>query len=227
MRNRDDFYTAAAHELNTPLTVLGLQAYYLENALQRGELGKLSPERDREMLRANAREIKRMADLVNDLLEGAMVAAGHLKLRAEEMSLPDVVEQVLRDSEEAVRKSGSAVEIESVPVRGNWDKRKLTFLVKTLVQNALKYGEGQPVQISTSVKEGRARLVVEDRGVGLPEKDQPRAFERFGRMVRLKSFGGMGQSLYISKAIAEAHGGSIQVKSGPGRGTRFVVELPL
>jgi signal transduction histidine kinase len=98
--------------------------------------------------------------------------------------------------------------------------------ITNLIANAVKYGQGQPVTVNVRADGDRARVEVVDRGIGIQPQDQQRIFERFERAVAPRNFGGLGLGLYITRQIAEVHGGRVLVTSALGKGSTFVLELP-
>lgn len=224
---RDDFFLLAAHELKTPLTILGMQSYFLRNLVEKNELERLSPARRVEMVRINSKEIKRLIDLVEDLLAGARIVAGNLAISPEEMELQDLVAAVVHDYAPELQDSKVSAEVKGTAVRGFWDRKKLYFVVKTLLTNAIKFGAGKPVEIALQQSGSWVTLSVEDHGMGIAKEQQKKIFERFGHCAHLQYFGGLGQGLFISKAIIIAHRGEIRVESELGKGTKFTVKLPL
>ncbi|HEX5634104.1 MAG TPA: sensor histidine kinase, partial [Gemmatimonadales bacterium] len=102
---------------------------------------------------------------------------------------------------------------------------RIEQVVTNLLSNALRYGAGKPVRISVSQQRGVANLRVEDHGEGICAEDQERIFERFERLAARPHQGGLGMGLFIVREIAQAHGGSVEVQSEPGRGSTFIVRL--
>jgi len=96
-----------------------------------------------------------------------------------------------------------------------------------LIQNALKFGDGKPIEVRLGVEGARAWISVQDHGIGIAEDNQGRIFERFQRAVESRNYGGFGLGLWISRHIAQALGGEIQLESRPREGAIFTVILPL
>jgi signal transduction histidine kinase len=99
--------------------------------------------------------------------------------------------------------------------------------VGNLISNAVKFGDGKPVEISVSSDERNAHLTVTDHGAGISPENQARIFDKFERAVPDRHYGGFGLGLWIARQIVEAHGGTIRVVSESGRGSSFLVDLPL
>jgi signal transduction histidine kinase len=110
---------------------------------------------------------------------------------------------------------------------GMWDKARTEQVITNLLSNAIKYGNGRPILIDVHEEVGRAVLLVQDQGMGIPIEDQARIFHRFERAVSAKEYSGLGLGLFIARQIVEAHGGMITVESEIGQGAIFRVELPL
>jgi signal transduction histidine kinase len=110
---------------------------------------------------------------------------------------------------------------------GHWDRERLEQVVTNLLTNALKYGAGQPVEVTLSRAEEYARLAVRDAGIGVEPEHHDRIFERFERAVSVRNYGGFGLGLYIVRRVVEALGGAVRVDSDVGAGATFTVELPL
>ena len=109
---------------------------------------------------------------------------------------------------------------------GTWDEDRLSQLVTSLLDNAVKFRAGKPVQISLRSMGEVAVLQVRDEGIGIPPDRVESIFEPFVRAVSARNFGGLGLGLFTAKAIIDAHGGEIAVESAPDKGTTFTVRLP-
>jgi signal transduction histidine kinase len=112
-------------------------------------------------------------------------------------------------------------------VTGRLDEARVAQVVRNLLDNAVKFGGGKPIDVTLSVDGGEAVLSVRDRGVGIPADRLSSIFHPFERAVPKEHYGGLGLGLYVAKAIVDAHQGSISVTSAPGEGSTFTVRLPL
>jgi signal transduction histidine kinase/DNA-binding NarL/FixJ family response regulator len=224
VRLRDEFLTVAAHELRTPLTTLNLQ---LASLRQRAARERLSEDVLQRMERLG-RQVLRLATLVEGLLDVSRLASGALVLSREPLDLCALVTDVAQRYEAEARSAGCALRLEVPPeLVGHWDRLRVDQAVASLLSNALKFGPGQPVELSVKRVDGRARVEVCDRGIGIPEEQLERIFERFGRAVSSRSYGGLGLGLYLARRTAEAHGGRVWAEAREGGGARFTLELPL
>ncbi|QRK11657.1 hybrid sensor histidine kinase/response regulator [Archangium violaceum] len=223
IRLRDEFLAVAAHELRTPLTTLGLQLGTLVQRARRESSGDMV-----ERLERGLRQVRRLGTLVETLLDVSLLSTGELPLALERVDLGELAGEVLERFEAEARAVGCALTLD-VPrgLVGQWDRLRVEQVVSGLLANALKFGPRQPVEVRGSSDGKVARLVVEDRGIGIPEDQLERIFERFGRAVSSRSYGGLGLGLYLARRAAEAHGGRVWAASRPGGGACFTLELPL
>jgi signal transduction histidine kinase/DNA-binding response OmpR family regulator len=225
---RDEFLSIASHELRTPLTPLQILLQRLVRERRPGSVESAPPERVRSALERAERQVQRIGALVDSLLDVSRIRAGALELRCEPCDLADVTREVVRRLADEIARAGSALEVRADPgVAGSWDRLRLGQLVANLVTNALKYGEGKPIQITVDRLGEVARFRIQDRGIGIDPAKASRVFDRFERAVSSRSYGGLGLGLYLARQIADAHGGRIRLASQPGAGSLFTVELPL
>jgi PAS domain S-box-containing protein len=223
VRERDDFISVAAHELRTPLTALSLHLENIARMMRSGRVG-VTPER----IAAAHRQTRRLADLVERLLDVSRIALGRLEVHRTELDLAAVVRQAIEDASETARQADSRLVLDTDgPVLGAWDRARIEQVLANLLSNAFRYGAGKPVEIRLGVVRGRARLTVTDYGPGVASADRERIFKRFERAASAQHYGGLGLGLYITRHIVEAHGGTIHVEEEPGKGATFVVDLPL
>jgi signal transduction histidine kinase len=228
VRLRDEFLSVASHELRTPLTPLHLQLQILRREAQDPAMTlERLRERVKRAVEGSESQVRKLADLINDLLDVSRISAGRLQLELGPVDFAEVVRDVVARFEPQALKADCALTLE-VPASlvGRWDRRRLEQVVTNLLTNALKYGAGRPVHLHLTSEEGRARLTVRDEGIGIAPQDQGRIFERFERAVSERHFGGMGLGLYICRQIVDALRGTIGVRSEPGQGATFQVVLP-
>jgi signal transduction histidine kinase len=225
-RLKDDFVATVSHELRTPLTsMMG----FLE-MIREGEAGDLNEEQQR-FLAIVYRSSERLQRLVGDLLFVARLDANGLQLRFDEVRLDEIVRDAVESSGALARSREVSLDAEVEPMPPvSGDKERLSQLVGNLISNALKFTPaGGSVIARAFVDDGRAVVEIADTGIGIPPAEQSRLFQRFFRSSTAteQAIPGTGLGLVISRAIAEAHGGTIDVTSLPGEGTTFRVEIPL
>lgn len=220
------FIADASHELRTPLAVL------------RGEtevaLGKRrSVDEYQQSLSLIQDEAERLSHLVEDLF----ILAGQpidmrMALSQERVSLNDAIRDCGRAARVLATRKGVQLKLQddfpSLAVNG--DEELIKRMLLNLLDNAVKYTpEGGEISLALARQNGNAEIVVRDTGIGIPETDQSRVFDRFFRVdkARARALGGAGLGLSIAQWIVEVHGGEIGVASAPGEGSTFTVRLPL
>jgi PAS domain S-box-containing protein len=225
-RLKDEFVALVSHELRSPLTSI---RGYLELVLD-GHAGDVT-EDQRQFLEVVQRGADRLLHLVGDLLFVAQVQAGALSLDMADVDLRDLASQAIEAARPAAEQKGIDLVGTlngAVPVVG--DRDRLGQLVDNLLSNALKFtSDGGQVEIVVADDEEGALFEVRDSGIGIPEEEQQRLFERFFRSsaATKRAIPGTGLGLGIAKAIVDAHGGAIEVESAEGIGTTFRVHLPV
>ena len=224
---RRDFVANVSHELKTPATSLKLLAESLEEAIDE------DPVQARLFAAQLKNETERLAQLITDLLDLARLESEERDEYPDLVDLRGVLMTVLARMRRVARKKGITLQWKrfgraaDYTVRG--DETQLISMFTNLVENAVKYTPpGGKVEV-TGGSEGREIVVsVSDTGIGIPEANLARIFERFYRVdkARSKATGGTGLGLSIVKHVAENHGGRVAVQSVPGEGTTFTVYLP-
>jgi signal transduction histidine kinase len=219
---KDEFVSSVSHELRTPLTsITGYVELLLEDEPSEEKRGYLS------IVDRNAH---RLLGLVSDLLFTARLQEGRLELERAEVDLGELVRHAV-DSARPRAESSSvqlAVEADDVPPLLG-EQVRLAQLLDNLVSNAIKFTPaGGRVTVRLNAGDGLAHIEVSDTGIGIPDDEREKLFERFFRSQTAleRQIQGTGLGLYISKAIVEAHGGRIGVLSHEEEGTTFVVDLP-
>lgn len=228
IKARDEFLSFVSHELKTPLTSMLLQSQAALHNIRNVSLAKFSIERLLKMLENSEAQSKQLAKMVNDLMNVSLITTGKLELEKAEVDLGDTVNSVLSKMEEKAKLEGYDIttEIEDSVV-GKFDRMRLEQVVINLLTNAIKYGDGKPIDIAVIQRNGYAKLVVKDRGIGIPKDLKGKLFNRFERGTNAHQIEGLGVGLYLSMQIITAHDGTIEVKSSPGRGSTFTVTLPI
>jgi len=178
-------------------------------------------------------EVNRMTELVDTLLTLARVDEGRAPLHRELVDLREIVEEVRETGELLAEPAGLTLDAvtPAAPVVVAVDRSRIRQLLLNLLTNAVKYTPpGGRVRLRLELDDGRIAMTVADSGIGIAAGDLPHVFDRFWRAdtarTRTEDRAGAGLGLAICKWIAEAHGGSIEVQSRPGRGTAFTVKLP-
>jgi two-component system phosphate regulon sensor histidine kinase PhoR len=223
---RQEFIANASHELRTPVTSVKV---LLENLV---EGAKDDPEVADEFLNDALREIDRMHELVNDLLDLAALESGRNQLQLTQFE----VQKVLKDAVETVAPQAKQRDVQLDPewpgpdVALEADLSRLRQVLVNLVANAVKFTPaGGSVKVRAWRENGHVRFMVSDSGIGIPAKDLPHIFDRFYRVTKGRSRlqGGSGLGLTIVKQAIDAHRGDISVESTEGQGTTFYFQLPL
>ena len=228
VRVRDEFLAVASHELKTPLTPLTLHLETLHRLLTRGDLASVPTGRLEHLLLRSEGQLERLNRLIDSLLDVSRFTRGRLLLKCEPTDLSALAESAVALLRDSLENAGCTLELRLAEgVVGTWDRLRLEQVVCNLLSNAMKYAPGHPVQISTSAADHHAVLSIRDQGPGISEADRERIFRPFERAVSYLDVSGFGLGLFIVRQVVEAHGGRIEVRSAPGHGATFTVELPL
>jgi PAS domain S-box-containing protein len=223
VRVRDDFVAVAGHELKTPLSALLMQLEGIRRAKRSGR--SVSYEDRFEKI---ARSADRLHKLINQLLDVSRISAGRLKLEPERFDLVALIHELVSRFADASPQAGANISVGGADsIEGEWDRLRVEQILTNLLSNALKYGEGRPVEIEARIREGQAVVQVTDHGIGIDPRHQEKIFQRFERAVAAREYGGFGLGLWISRRFVEALHGSIRVQSRPGAGSTFTILLPL
>jgi signal transduction histidine kinase len=217
------FVHTVSHDLRIPLTVIHGHTQMLEALLARPEA-----ETERQAcLRAIQRNALRMDTMIHDLMEMARVEGGQLRLARQPIDIAAYLPELLARLEPALPVARVTLELAAGLPPVSADPDRLDRIVTNLLSNALKYSEPDaPVAVRATAADGVVALAVRDNGRGIPAEHLPRIFERFYRIDDARKADGLGIGLYITRLLAEAHGGQIAVESQPGAGSTFTCSLP-
>jgi PAS domain S-box-containing protein len=225
-RLKDEFVALVSHELRTPLTSI---RGYLE-LIREGKAGRTT-KRQEQFLEVMNRNSDRLLRLVSDLLFVAQAESGKVTLDFKPLDFAELAREAVDATRPLAAKKAIALNVEAKEdLQLSADRARLVQLLDNLLSNAVKFTpEGGRVDVLVSAENGHAVLEVADSGIGIPQADQGRLFERFYRAstAMQQAVPGTGLGLAIAKAIVEAHGGRIGVESDEGIGSRFRVELPV
>jgi signal transduction histidine kinase len=220
---RDDFLALASHELQTPLAAVELDVASLARMIARRDAPE---EKLRHRVAHTEHQVDRLRELVSRLLDSSQIAAGGLTLVPMPIDLVVVAREVVERFTPALGDAAALSLDAPASVRGEWDAVRVELVLQNLVSNAVKYGEGKPIQVSVTGTSREATMIVRDHGIGIPADQKAVIFDRFERAVSSQSYPGLGLGLWIAKSIVDAMGGRILVESQPGAGTTFTVTLP-
>ena len=223
---RDHFLAVLSHELRNPLAALS-------NGLQLLKLAGKDPvaaESSRAMME---RQLKQMVRLVDDLLDVSRITTGKLELRKERVDLAAVVRDAVEASRPLIDRGGHelTVTLPPDPVLLDADPTRLAQVFVNLLNNAAKYSEpGGHIRLTAEREGSEVVVCVRDTGIGIPADELPHVFEMFMQVDTAwqRAQGGLGIGLSLVKELVELHGGRVEAHSdGPGKGSEFVVRLPV
>jgi len=224
-RLKSDFVSHVSYELRTPLnSMLGFAQMLAEPAF-----GPMS-EKQREYMDDILSSGTTLRAIVDDILDLATIDAGTLDLKLEPIHVREVIEAARQGVEERLKQNDVTLEIEIAPGVDEVaaDASRITQILYNLLSNAIGFSEpGETVQLFCGREGSMIAFTVADRGVGIPEDFQQSVFDRFESRTQGSRHRGAGLGLSIVKSLAELHGGTIELTSTPGQGTRVTVLLPL
>jgi PAS domain S-box-containing protein len=220
VRLRDEFLSIASHELKTPLTILQLQLQNLREAFS----GSVDSERKLERA---LRSGKRLAELIDTLFDVSRLSHGRVELNRETFDLVVVARDVTDRCREVASRAGCEILVSDPgPILVYWDPLRIEQVFLNLIGNALKYGAGEPIELTLSRNQHDIVIDVRDHGPGIPEDDLGRIFDRFERAVSFNHYGGLGLGLFVTQQITRAHGGEVTARNEPAGGARLTVRIP-
>ena len=224
-RRKDEFLATLAHELRNPLAPISNAVHLL-----RRPDGRRTADRMVEMV---GRQVRQIVRLVDDLMDVSRITQGKLELRREPLSLAEVLSMAVETSMPAIEagRHELAVSLPEETLMLEADKVRLTQVFGNMLNNAAKYTDrGGRIWVGARREGGEVVVSVRDTGIGIPPAKLPHVFEMFAQAHRDSARGqaGLGIGLTMVKSLIELHGGSVEARSeGPGKGSEFIVRLPL
>ncbi|GEM_PF-3095689 len=229
-QEKREFVSTVAHQLRTPLSAIK----WTLDTLLRGNEGELNSDQRALIMKAYESN-ERIIGLIHDMLGSEQIDAGAGGFSPVEISLTDLLGNILPDFHSSVETKNIKIQIQTekdLP-KVKVDPQKIRAVFQNLVENAVKYSKkGGKIQIFLGRKKDDPNIVlasVEDEGIGIPKEEQANLFRKFFRAsnaVRLEP-GGTGLGLFIVKSLIEQHGGSVRFESHMGKGTKFILEIPV
>ncbi len=219
------FISVVSHELKTPVALIKGYAETLSRDDARWDMATI-----RQSLAVITDEADRLSGLIENLLAASRLQADGMRLtHIDDVDLADVARRAVERFRTQTQKHSLHADFPPGFPAIQGDEGRLRQVMDNLLGNAIKYSpQGGQIQVSGTFDPERVTVTITDQGIGLPKDEQDRIFERFYRVdsTLSRKTQGTGLGLYLSRAIIEAHGGTIQVASEPGKGAAFSLTLP-
>jgi signal transduction histidine kinase len=218
---KSEFLNIASHELRTPLTTLKLTVHQVASSIAAGE-----PARELHLARMD-RQIARLSRMAGDLLDVSRLERGTLVVRPVPTDLRALVEETVLDLRPMAESRPLVLHVPDQPVPAHVDPDRVRQVLGNLVDNALKYSPPRaPIDVTLAAEDGWAQIGVRDSGAPFLPEQRARLFLPFARLRSPHHQEGLGLGLYLSREIAERHGGTLAVESDEEHGNCFVLALP-
>jgi signal transduction histidine kinase len=234
LRLRSQFLSIASHELKTPLTsiygVLQLQERMLR-LKNNEEMTSTYREKQHAFLKMVIRQVERLNELIDGLLDVSRIQVGRFTIEPAETDVATLLRDMISSRLQPIAAdAGVRIHFEGPETLEAWvDPVRMEEVITNLVMNAIRFSpEGGAIWVKLAVDNGSFRLIVRDQGPSVPLEDRERIFQPFERAQRTSRLGGLGLGLFISRQIAQLHGGNVSLaESIPGRGNAFEASFPL
>jgi PAS domain S-box-containing protein len=226
-RAKDEFISLASHQLRTPASAVKQYA----GMLLQGYVGELA-DKQRSMIESIYESNERQIAIVNDLLRVAQVDAGKVHPKIVPTDLANLIKGVMSDLDTRFKAKNQKVTYlrPAKDLVVEVDPQLLRMVIENIIDNASKYTPAdRNITVDLYKIKDHISIAIRDEGVGIDEKDIPQIFQKFSRVPNplSETVGGTGLGLYWAKRIVDLHNGKIQVSSKPGRGTTFIIQIPL
>ena len=224
---KTDFLNAASHQLRTPLSIIH---WSLSIIVEEAPHLNLPPEQQ-ELLQESLKSTKRMVDLVNDLLDVSRIEQGRAQLTWAKANFAVVCEQLVSALQPLAKNKNLTLTYEKKgDVADSYlDEKRFYQVVNNFVDNAVKYTKEGGITVSCQQKGEEVEIRVSDTGIGMTEEERARLFTRFSRGAEAQKMfpNGSGLGMFVAQTILHQHGGDITVESEAGKGTTFILTVPL
>lgn len=228
VKARDEFISICSHELKTPLTSMKIQFQLAQKLYREGNPKVFEKESVRKRIEISNKQLSRMGRLIENMLDVSNLSSGKLALESHEVDLLALAKEIVDSFQEQLEYTHIDLKIEakSPPYLIMGDAYRLEQVISNLLNNAIKYGNNNPVKLIFENHPDKVSLSVVDEGMGIEPKNLKMIFNRYDRAMDSSKISGLGLGLYLSKQIVEAHKGHIKVESELGKGSIFTVEFP-
>lgn len=228
LERREQLVAVVSHELRTPLTSLRLNQHLLEAEVRRSTERPIDAEVIGQVAQVMSKQLRRMSRMVEEMLVATHLSLSGLHYHFESVQVSKVVADALEPLSGQVAEAGVALATDvEAGLTACWDPYRIEQVIVNLVSNALKYGEGAPIQVRARAEGEIGVLEVIDQGPGIPPEHLERIFKPFERANSSEAVTGLGLGLYITEQIVKAHGGEVRVTSALKAGTVFTARIPL
>ena len=220
---KTDFMAMAAHDLRTPITVIGGFTEML-----RDQWPNLDESQKRMMVERITNNASRLSGFIDNLLQFARIESGEVSYDAQAFDLGALVEKTVAEQERPESSQPFEVFIDKGLPSALGDDRRTWQVISNLLSNAMKFSDDKPIEVRVWLQDDFLHMSVRDHGVGMSDESLARLFQKFGRIEQPDARrAGTGLGLYISKSIVEAQGGRIWASSVPGEGSTFTYTIPV
>ena len=223
IKARDEFLSLASHELRTPLTSISLLAQRLIREAVAPPARSLAA-----VGQGIVRQTGRLDRLAERLLSASEIGSRAPMVHRERVDLSELVRDLTLSFSSSAAAAGSTLAAHAEgPVIGYLDPIRIEQVLGNLIDNAVKFGNGKPIEVELRAEGDAATISVRDHGAGMPAEEQAEIFKRYRRGSGAAGLGGLGLGLHVVREIVESHGGRVGVDARPEKGSTFTVTLPL